>query len=325
MKNKLVKTLMISFVLVFSMMFINVNETKAMGTPNGKGFAYCEYKVAQATGASTTQQRLFAIRMTVFKNTDGNYDGYAITGCGNVESTNANSTSKYSESRCKISNYNEIFNRNDLSNHFTRDKKTWRCPTLYAKITYTNTSVDTNVELSYEDKGRGWKRITQVSNLSSKKGKPILKAGVYEGNQTDGVSNSINNEKKAAGKNPQYKTDSSNDSETGSGIDQQELGCQLLNTPGEDGKSILDELKTIFTVMQIAGVLILLLFSIWDFAKAITSSDDDRLKKVSKRFIYRLVAVAILLLLPVIIKMILEIMKVAGVTQIGDFCIDQFL
>lgn len=324
MNNKSVKIIMVSFVLVFSMFLINVKGADAMGTPNGKGFAYCEYKLGQATGASTTQQRLFAIRVTVFKNTDGNYDGYAITGCGNVESTNANSTSKYSESRCKISNYSEMFNRNDLASHFTRDKKTWRCPTLYAKIGYTNTSVNTDVELSYKDNGRGWKKITQVTNLSSKKGKPTLKAGVYEGNQTDGVANSIDREKQAAGKEPQYNQSSSSDDELGPGIGKEELGCQLLDK-GADGKTILDDLKTIFTIMQVAGIVILLLFSVWDFAKAITSSDDDRLKKVSKRFIFRLIAAAILLLLPVIIKMVLDIMHVAGVTQIGDFCIDQFL
>lgn len=329
MKNKLVKTLMISFMLVFSMMFINVNETKAMGKPNGKGFAECEYKVAKETGASDTQQRLFAIRITVFKNTDGNYDGYAITGCGNVESTNKNSASYYDENRCKISNYSEMFNRKDLKKYFASssvtnnvgddplDKKSdkWKCPTLYAKIGNTRTDVNTTIELSYKKQtGKDWKKITQKSNFSSKTGNPTLKAGIYSGNKTDGVANSIEKEKNNNG-----HSTNSNGLDTTGGVGHT-AGCTMLKKDGE----FLKMLQLAFTIMQVAGVVLLVVLSIVDFMRGIASDEQDRIKKLSKKFIFRLIAAAILLLAPVIIALVLDILVLSGVEGIRDSCVDIF-
>lgn len=322
MNNKLVKTLMISFVLVFSMFFINVNDAEAADscTCYFKGLSAERTEMQGGNNTRNVVKRdVYLLEMKVYKGKHTyNHSDIKYFGEATVENYVDNNYNSTTELKKRLTN--KTTDANFLKGHNEAN---------YVRVVEGNCSVSRckGVTVTFHSWGNS-KDIAIGVKASQLDGVNVnlnaISSDEAKTTKTAEHGNEILDTVKDKGKTDNSSSNSSNGNELGSGVEKEELGCQLLDR-GVDGKTIIDDLKTIFTIMQIAGILILLLLSIWDFAKAITSSDDDRLKKVSKRFIFRLVAAAILLLLPVIIKLVLDIMKVAGATQIGDFCIDQFL
>jgi len=61
-----------------------------------------------------------------------------------------------------------------------------------------------------------------------------------------------------------------------------------------------------YTILKVAAILLTLILGMIDFAKGIYSNDSDYLKKASKKFVKRLIACIVILLLPLIINPIVE-------------------
>lgn len=319
-KCKLISVLLLSFCIGF---FINISDVRAIGTPDGNGYADCEYKVAHQVGSN--QGREYVIRINVFRNTEGNYDGYAITACGNT--TIGSST--WSEKNCSIANYDEMFSRSDLESWFRPDGK-WICPPIWLKnplVAGGNDILD-DITLSYTDKsgiGSRYNKIDNITNYSSESGAPSDHTGEYEGQQT-GDYHDTQSDEQAAGKNK--------------GATREEIerwgGLASYNTLGELGdvnsscsvvrnNSLLTSiLRFVFWAISIGGILVLIIMTVLDFVKAVTASDDAGLKKAFQHLVKRAIAAVVLLLLPMIVSFIINIINgnapetLNGTVQIGE-------
>lgn len=73
------------------------------------------------------------------------------------------------------------------------------------------------------------------------------------------------------------------------------------------------ELVKILNLIRIAGVILTILLGIIDFVRSVVASDDDAMKKCKKRFLYRLIALVALILIPIVIEMVLGWVKIPGV------------
>lgn len=71
-------------------------------------------------------------------------------------------------------------------------------------------------------------------------------------------------------------------------------------------------LKTSIKFIQYAAPILLIIFSIIDYMKALAANDDDVLKKVNKKTIIRLAATLLLFIIPALINVILEIFGITN-------------
>ena len=84
--------------------------------------------------------------------------------------------------------------------------------------------------------------------------------------------------------------------------DYSEEGCAIL------GPDVIKFLKQVLTVIQIAGPILAIVLSMGDFLGAVMAGDTaDSIKKSSKKFMTRLIVAGILIILPVIIKFLLDV------------------
>ena len=58
-----------------------------------------------------------------------------------------------------------------------------------------------------------------------------------------------------------------------------------------------------------------------DFIKAITQEDDSKMKEAQKRFIHRLIAIALLFVIPFLLNFVLRIFNIPGLDAKNPFCI----
>ena len=70
-----------------------------------------------------------------------------------------------------------------------------------------------------------------------------------------------------------------------------------------------DLLNRIFWYISIAGIVLLIVMTAISFIKAITGSDDEKLRDAFKHLLIRAIAVVVLLLLPVILTAIIDIIN----------------
>lgn len=96
-------------------------------------------------------------------------------------------------------------------------------------------------------------------------------------------------------------------------------GDNILDKEGCDslGNEVVDILRSIFRLIQIAGPLLAIGFGMTDFVGAVLSSEDGAIKKAAKKFITRLIAAALLFLIPVLLEFLLQFIGYSGTV-----CID---
>ena len=75
------------------------------------------------------------------------------------------------------------------------------------------------------------------------------------------------------------------------------------------GQELLDEIKNIMLIIQIAAPVALLFFTSLDFAKVIFNDNKDGIDKAKNNFLKRGVAVLIIFFAPMIVNLILDIMQ----------------
>lgn len=86
--------------------------------------------------------------------------------------------------------------------------------------------------------------------------------------------------------------------------------CNSILGEISDNNSPAHYLNFAFNIIKYAAIVILFVFTIIDFTKAITASKDDAIKKASQNMIKRLIIAAIIFFLPYIIIFILEILGI---------------
>lgn len=82
--------------------------------------------------------------------------------------------------------------------------------------------------------------------------------------------------------------------------------------------------STMFTIVQVAVPIILVIMGSLDLFKGITSGKEDEMKKGRQMFIKRLVIGAIIFLVVIIVKLIISVVADTGVDNMID-CIDCFI
>ena len=91
------------------------------------------------------------------------------------------------------------------------------------------------------------------------------------------------------------------DNNSGEPNPEEELGCKDMFDEGLD-----DMLDQAYTAVRIIAVALTIVLGMLDFAKAIWSNDQDGLKKAQQKFVKRLVAMVVIIILPFIIDPIVE-------------------
>ncbi len=79
-----------------------------------------------------------------------------------------------------------------------------------------------------------------------------------------------------------------------------------LDVCGEDLIWVIQVLRIVIRVLQIAAPLALILFGSLDFFRAIVSGDEKEMKAKRKPFIGRLISAIIILLLPTLVNLIMR-------------------
>lgn len=79
--------------------------------------------------------------------------------------------------------------------------------------------------------------------------------------------------------------------------------CDIIDS------EIWNDIKIIFQIIVVGGILLLIIMSAIEFIKAITSSEEDKIKKSFKNTIIRVIACIILLLLPMIVTFLITIIN----------------
>jgi len=87
----------------------------------------------------------------------------------------------------------------------------------------------------------------------------------------------------------------------------------ILGRPDDDiSKPPAFYLQTAFTVMKYVAIVILIVFTIMDYASAVAAQDDDAIKKATSKLVTRLIICVILFVLPTLIEFLFKILDIYG-------------
>lgn len=90
---------------------------------------------------------------------------------------------------------------------------------------------------------------------------------------------------------------------------------------GTFGNEMINWIIKIFKYVRYGLPAILIILSVMDFIKAITQEDDSKMKEAQKRFIHRLIAIALLFVIPFLLNFVLRIFNIPGLDAKNPFCI----
>lgn len=94
-----------------------------------------------------------------------------------------------------------------------------------------------------------------------------------------------------------------------------EYDCGILN-------GISDIISTGYFIIEILSIVILIAFSVLDYAKIILNGDADQMKKSNGNLFKRIIIVAIIFLLPAILNFTLRLFKIEGFNSENPLCIE---
>lgn len=98
-----------------------------------------------------------------------------------------------------------------------------------------------------------------------------------------------------------------------------ENGCtSILGSVGTEGSPAY-YLNFVFKVLKYIAIVMLLVFTVLDFTKAVASSDNDSLKKALQKAIKRIIICVVIFFLPILINFVLELLGIvdSGTCGIG--------
>ncbi len=89
---------------------------------------------------------------------------------------------------------------------------------------------------------------------------------------------------------------------------------------GSLGNKIVNWIFRIVRIVRYAVPVLLILLSILDYIKALAADSEDEMKKVTSRFVHRLIAAALIFIIPFILDFILRIFDIPGLNASNPFC-----
>ena len=119
----------------------------------------------------------------------------------------------------------------------------------------------------------------------------------------------IMNSKKSSGNSGGYEKPSDGDSDDNSGeeIELPDINLEPLTCDDFFSEDLRDLTKTAYDVIKFLALFLTVILGMLDFGKGITEDNQDLIKKASKKFIKRLIALVVIFILPFIVNPIVEI------------------
>lgn len=89
---------------------------------------------------------------------------------------------------------------------------------------------------------------------------------------------------------------------------------------GSLGNKIVNWIFRIVRIVRYAVPVLLIILSILDYIKALAADDENEMKKVTGRFVRRLIAAALIFIIPFILDFVLRIFDIPGLNASNPFC-----
>lgn len=99
-------------------------------------------------------------------------------------------------------------------------------------------------------------------------------------------------------------------------------GFQSTDSCNSLGSKVMNWIYRAIKIVRYAVPALLIILSILDWIKAIASESDDEMKKVTTRFMKRLIAAALIFLIPFVLDFILRMFSIPGFNADNPFCTD---
>ena len=302
MNKNMLKILVISFTLIFGVFFINVDGVKA---DNSCSCYYIWYVEGNNSDVKTEENFYTEIK-------------YSNSGPEVVKSCTFGYVSNQNGSRDNATtNTKSCSGKISIGSNFNVD---------YKNIVNNNCSVSScNAKKIYVTKGYGGNPGELTTNVDTSL------YGASQAQQKDIFNSAIE-----GNINRTTNADNNNDAENLT-LDDIVGGIKSVKNPekGITGtcelidSQLIQFLKNLFIVIQVAGVILMVILTLIEFVKALTASSDDGLSGAFKNTIKRIIATVVLLILPMIIIWIINIVNDSYSdkhTQIGGdgnpICID---
>lgn len=329
--NRWFKYICFTFIITVSLFFIGINNTKALGEPDGNGNAVCTYSCSHTTSTGLmSKDASYVMSIIVYRNTDGVYVGYADVNAQNlgIQGFDVDDGTGW---KFEESSYNTIFNDSSkLKENFYSGNK-WGCPdAMYGvyksssktiEIYYNHKIGSDKCNVKDESFQEGFSGETTPYQTVDDNGRIIIGEESSDDDEDDELSQIA-----AAYKmcyftedkdgNIQYYDKDGNEiekedyEENCAGLT--EIKCDIISD------NISEFLNHLFWVISIAGILLLVIMTMVEFIKALTGSDDSGLIKGFKHTLIRIIAVIILLLLPTILTALLNLVNKYSTYKIGE-------
>lgn len=93
---------------------------------------------------------------------------------------------------------------------------------------------------------------------------------------------------------------------------QNDYSVTLLNDTAEEvcegllGPNLKKDLQSVLKIIRILGPILVVFLTSFEFITAVTSKDEDAIKKCSKKLVTRLILVVVLFFLPVLLDLLLS-------------------
>ncbi len=348
MNSKLKKMLFTSIILFFGMFFANINlayaEDVCDGTnPNdvcdgdGHGFAKCIYdfeSVYEDSGSPTNGDssyelsdyakyyRPYRIGMVVYKKNDGHFYGWGDIGCGAWEKeTDEYHYSDTVTGTCFIDNYNSNFTNFDggtwenFVSNGDKDNPKWTCPDkIYIDMDKAaNDHLSMHFVKSACTNGVCQYEVLLSNNLSQQNGQPgqLNVSGKKREGKDDGYGRAIDYKNGKSETNSNSKYDITIPSIIAAFADplkaykasKGDVDCGLIPD------SIMIIVNNAILILQVVGILALVILTIIEFVKVITTAEEDGLKGAIKNTFRRIIMVILLLIVRPIIIWILALIN----------------
>lgn len=89
---------------------------------------------------------------------------------------------------------------------------------------------------------------------------------------------------------------------------------------GSLGNKIVNWIFRIVRIVRYAVPILLIILSVLDYIKALAADDENEMKKVNGRFVRRLIAAALIFIIPFILDFVLRIFDIPGLNASNPFC-----
>ena len=104
-----------------------------------------------------------------------------------------------------------------------------------------------------------------------------------------------------------YGSDGDSDDNSGEEIELPDINLEPLTCDDFFSEDLRDLTKTAYDVIKFLALFLTVILGMLDFGKGITEDNQDLIKKASKKFIKRLIALVVIFILPFIVNPIVEI------------------